>query len=193
MKLLLKTFVLLAISTSSFAQLTKGNWLVGGSSSFSSTNSSTSYPNNAEVKSEEINLAISPNLGYFLLDKFAIGLSPSFTWGKGKATTVGGGNTNIKRFLIGPFARYYLLDIEKPYNILVGASYQYGIYSFKPTNGKLATFSVAAGPVIYFNSSVGLEFTFGYASRVDDIKDSYKTTQKGFQMGIGFQIHLEKE
>ncbi len=172
------------------AQLTKGNWVVGGSGSFYSSKSTFSSPSFSQ-HSEGFDLNISPNVGYFIVDKFVVGLSPSFSWGKFEDN--GGGNSNIKRFLIGPFAKYYFLNTDKPFNILLAASYQHGVYSFKPTTGNSSTFLVAAGPVIYLNSSVGLEFTLGYASKVDDIKNNYKTTQKGFQMGIGFQIHLEKE
>ncbi len=49
-----------------------------------------------------------------------------------------------------------------------------------------------AGPVIFFNTSVGLEFLLGYSSSIEDIKDRYKNSIQGFQIGIGFQIHLEK-
>jgi hypothetical protein len=201
MKKLFIAFVFVFILQSAQSQLTKGNWLVGGSGSFYSSNTFTENPVFRQ-KAEEFNLSVVPTIGYFFIDKFVVGLSPNFSWGKGtngdaidaNGNIIGSGaSSNIKRFLIGPFARYYLLDTEKPYNILIGASYQYGIYSSKPTTGKLNTFSVAAGPVIYFNSSVGLEFTLGYTSRIDDIKDNYKTTQKGLQIGIGFQIHLEKE
>ena len=192
MKLLLKTLLLLTISTSSFAQLSKRNWLVGGSGSFYSSNS-TYKTSNYYQESEEFNLGISPSIGYFFADKLAAGLRPSFSWGKGEVTTTGGGKSDIKRFLIGPFVRYYLLSPEKPSNILTEANYQFGTISFSPGKGSISSYSIAAGPVIYFNSSVGLEFTIGYNSRTEDAENSYKTTQKGLQIGIGFQIHLEKE
>ena len=55
------------------------------------------------------------------------------------------------------------------------------------------------GTVVYFNSCVGIEFLLGYSSSLENIEgfredaeDFLKETRKGFQMGIGFQIHLEK-
>lgn len=189
MKKLLFTFFFFLFFQFSKGQLTQGNWLTGGSASFSSTNSN--YSNQTmNAKSEEIYLALSPNMGYFLLDKFALGVSPAFTWGKGEFES--GITTNTKRFLIGPFARLYLLNTERPFNILTNASYQFGLYSSEGAKGKINTFSVGAGPVIFFNSSVALEVILGYGSRVEDVKGVYKSTQSGFQMGIGFQIHLEK-
>lgn len=200
MKRLIIALVFTFILHSGYSQLNKENWLVGGSASFSSTNSSYKTPGFSQ-KSNEFNLSLSPNVGYFLLDKFAIGLTPTFSWGKSEGgdaidnnrNVVGsGGTSNVKRFLIGPFVRYYILDTEKAFNILVSAAYQYGIYSFKPTRGIINNLSFATGPVIFFNSSVGLEFLVGYGSRIEDVEGSYRNTQKGMQIGIGFQIHLEK-
>jgi hypothetical protein len=68
------------------------------------------------------------------------------------------------------------------------------LYWFTPTKGSINTFSASAGPVIYFNSSVGMEFLLGYYSRKEVIQQNGDIInhQKGFQIGIGFQIHLEK-
>jgi len=49
-----------------------------------------------------------------------------------------------------------------------------------------------AGPVIYFNSSVGLEVLLGYSSSLEDVENANKEVRKGFQVAVGFQIHLEK-
>jgi hypothetical protein len=51
------------------------------------------------------------------------------------------------------------------------------------------TFFINAGPVIFLNSSVGVEFTIGYSST--HIKGN-NDNNNVFQTGIGFQIHLEK-
>lgn len=200
MKKLFISFFLFSLLQSAHSQLTKGNWLVGGNASFSSANSTYKTPNLSQ-KSDELNLSLSPNVGYFLLNKFALGLTPTFSWNKSEGgdaidnngNVIGsGGSSNVQRFLIGPFARYYVLSTEKPFNILVSAAYQFGTYSSKPTKGTVNNFSFGAGPVIFFNSSVGLEFLLGYGSRTEDVDGNYKSTQKGMQIGIGFQIHLEK-
>ena len=55
-------------------------------------------------------------------------------------------------------------------------------------------FNFKAGPSIFFNSSVALEFTLEYQlSDYDYLSGSgsqYKFTN--FNIGVGFQIHLEK-
>ncbi|HTO34785.1 MAG: hypothetical protein RBR78_01190 [Flavobacteriaceae bacterium] len=58
------------------AQITKGNWMVGGNANFNHTKyeSFGDYP--SEGKSSGIQLNAS--LGYFVIDNFAVGISPSF-------------------------------------------------------------------------------------------------------------------
>jgi len=108
----------------------------------------------------------------------------------------GGLTSNVSRFEFGPFARFYFLPADNQYNILADVSYQYGIYYSKPTKGKINTLSASAGTVVFFNSSVGLEFLLGYYSRKEVIPLTTSgeniTKQKGFQISVGFQIHLEK-
>ncbi|HSR37582.1 MAG TPA: hypothetical protein VLL95_01610 [Phnomibacter sp.] len=174
------------------SQLTKGTWIAGGAASFYSTQNK--YASNiANQTSDVLRLSINPSIGYFLADKFAIGLRPNYTKNKAQVTSTSGLATNENRFDIGPFARYYFLQAEKQFNLLADISYQYGVYWFKPTKGNRNTFSASAGTVVFFNSSVGLELLLGYYTQKETINDAVKTIneQKGLQMTIGFQFHLE--
>lgn len=158
-------------------QITKGNWLAGGSGSFNTQQGLISTVN---VKSYTINL--SPDIGYFFADKFAGGLKPNIAYRE----TINYGSKNKSTYLgIGPFVRYYFLPVENRVNILAEGAYQYAT----EFNGFIENdFSFSLGPVIYFNSSVGLEITLNY-----DKINSQTTNVKTFSLGIGFQIHLEKE
>ena len=191
MKTLMLLFFMLSFSITTWSQLDKGNFLVGGTGkfySYTSTNSSSSY--NVEAKYTQIDL--SPAIGYFVADKLAFGLKPTVSSIKGKVTSAGGGSTNVQRYLIGPFGRYYFLNKENNYNIVSDVSYQFGFFGGGLAKGKLATFSALAGPVIYFNTTVGIEFLLGYSYSKEDVEQANKEIRKGFQLGIGFQIHLEK-
>lgn len=173
------------------AQLDKGTWLAGGTGkfySYTSQYSSATYSNEASYTQ----IDLSPNVGYFVVDKLAFGIRPTFSSIKGKVTTAGGGSTNVQRYWIGPFGRYYFLKPDKQVNIVTDVAYQYGIFNAGGQKGKLNTFSAMAGPVVYFNSSVGLEFLLGYSSSLEDVEQANKESRKGFQIGIGFQIHLQK-
>jgi len=174
------------------AQLTKATWLVGGTGNFLSSKNTYTSPDYFS-SSDRIDVNVSPNIGYFIADKFAVGLRPNFSKSKGVVDGSGGGNTNENRLEFGPFVRYYFLQTDKQYNILTDLSYQYGLYWFTPTKGNINTLSASAGTVVFFNSSVGLEFLLGYYSRkeIKQQNPDFVTDKKGFQMGVGFQIHLE--
>lgn len=174
------------------AQIDKGIWLVGGTGNFLSSNYENSGPTFSS-KSNRVDIAISPNVGYFVLDKLALGLKTSFTKYKEQITGTGGLYSNVNRFSFGPFVRYYFLEKDRQYNLLTEVNYQYGLYSFKPTKGNSNSFNAAIGPVIYFNTSVGLEFLLGYYNTKETIKQNGDNIikQSGFQVSIGFQIHLE--
>jgi hypothetical protein len=176
------------ISLNSKAQLNKGTWLIGGSGSFSST---TNTFNSASVNfnSDVTEINITPNVGYFLLDKFPAGLKTSYTVSRTKEFQ--GAYGNQQRFEIGPFARYYFLDKEKIFNILTDASYQFGFANLTGVHGNINTMTLMAGPALYFNSSVGLEFLFGYSNRRERF-DGIDSQQKGLKVSLGFQFHLEK-
>lgn len=180
----MKTIKILALSlflftVSANAQITKGNWMVGGDANF--TNSEVK-DKNGEIIGSGNGIRISPNIGYFFIDKFAVGINGNFNYGKtnGSPSSIGYGG--------GPFARYYFLKPEKRVNVFAEANYNYytsKTQGFDSTNG--STYRFKAGPVIYFNSSVGLELSLNYSTEVFS-----NNTSKYFTVGFGFQIHLEK-
>ena len=170
------------------AQITKYNWLVGGSANFSS---STENLNNNNEKINSTTLAILPNIGYFIVDKFAVGISSGVSLIQAKSNNV---KSNVTSYKIGPFARYYFLEAEKTSNLFLQASFSYGINRFKNFSNNVVknknySYLISGGPVVYFNTSVGLEFTAGwnYEKRIEDNSNS-----SSFLLGIGLQIHLEK-
>lgn len=174
------------------SQLTKGIWLAGGTGKFyayKSQYSSATYSNEASYTQ----IDLSPNIGYFVADKLAFGLRPTFSSIKGEVTGPGGLRTNTQRYAVGPFGRFYVLSTDKQFNLLTDISYQHGITNLDGKKiGNFNEFSVLVGPVVYFNSSVGLEFLLGYSASLEEKEQAYRETKKGFQIGIGFQIHLEK-
>jgi hypothetical protein len=181
MKTLKIAISILLFTFTTNAQITKGNWMVGGSGSYinysikSSANGNTIDSNNSQ-------LLISPTIGYFVANNFACGLSSNFGISMpetGRHSTTYG---------IGPFARYYFLKPEKMINILTQVGYYYGISN---DESKTNNVDFKAGPVVFFNKSVGLEFTINYSiSKYSD--SSYNSTSRILNIGVGFQIHLEK-
>ena len=186
-----KTILLIIISCFTVknvnSQITKGNWMVGGNASFLFTNSNTD-----NVGSKTTNINIAPNIGYFFIDKFAGGVRLSFNREHTKFAP--GNNFQIfTNYSIGPFFRYYFLPKDRQYNILSEASYQFGSDKVETSNsttsnGRSNNFTFSVGPVIYFNTSVGIEFLLNYKSAGNYVN----SRSNSFGVGIGFQIHLEK-
>lgn len=189
---------LFAFSTFFFkaqSQLTKGIWLVGGSGSFYSYHEDYQTPS-VDVTAKYTTIDVSASIGYFSIDKLSGGLRPYFSSFKGESS--GGGIINYHRLAVGPFARYYFLNTEKPFNLLADVSYQFGTnrdnagLSYK---GKFNMFSIMAGPEVFFNTSAGLEILMGYAQKITSLDNSpqaSKSNKKGLQVSLGFQLHLER-
>lgn len=88
-------FVFLIITTNLIAQLDKKTWLVGGTGSMTTTKSN--YRSDTYYQeSDELKVNFNPNIGYFIGDKFALGLKQTFSWVKIEVTTDGGLFTNVK-------------------------------------------------------------------------------------------------
>jgi len=161
------------------AQITKHNWLVGGNAIFSRQQEKLI---GSDIKSTSIQ--INPNFGYFIVDKFSVGLRPGFGYLNLKTDTYHNKTTS---WVVGPFVRYYFLSTTNRTNLIAETSYQY----FSSSNGdsqNLLLFS--AGPVIFLNQSVGVELTANYkVFKTINTEISSKT----FFIAIGLQVHLERE
>lgn len=86
------------------------------------------------------------------------------------------------------------MDTENITNLFLQGSFGYGLIRTRDSNNNLAkskytTYSIMGGPVIYFNTSVGLEFTAGwnYFKTINE-----KSSNGSLLLGIGLQIYLEK-
>jgi hypothetical protein len=105
---MLKSFVLIIIeillSLNSNSQITKDNWLLGGTGTFS--HDKTTFSTGKSV-STQIN--INPRVGYFVAARFAVGLFGDCGWVSAKSNNIKSSYTN---YGIGPFIRYYLLSVN---------------------------------------------------------------------------------
>lgn len=120
MKLIKQLFILiiLFISTAN-AQITKGNWMVGGSGSF--TNYKNTYPdNNTETVQTGYAFDLLPNVGYFVVDNFSIGSIIGFSF-----INPSGPENNSLNFGLAPFVRYYFRKSDKIINPFLQASYSF--------------------------------------------------------------------
>jgi hypothetical protein len=189
-KTLMKTTKLFFILTlfsflTSNAQITKGNWMVGGTGNFSSYES-TYKSNGNEITNKGIGINISPKIGYFLADKFVIGTSLSIGYTKPKESD------NSFGYGIGPYARYYFLNVDRHVNFFTEVNYIFGETKSGDNKSKSNGYGLKAGSVFFFNNSVGLEVSLDYNSSKLAPNNSDNSTYNNLQIGLGFQIHLEK-
>jgi hypothetical protein len=154
----------------------------GGSGSFTSEKQ---YSTIDDSSYKTYHYDLNTGIGYFFMNKLAAGLKISYEGFTSKYL----GGSNMSLYSLGPYARYYFFNPEKNYNLFIESSYLIGAYSSGDFKNNSRAFNVSAGPTIYFNSSVGLEFFLQYSN----IKFSEGTSASArIQAGIGFQIYLEK-
>lgn len=159
------------------SQITKGYWLLSGNASISSSKNSSA----ASIQFKQTDIQVSTAVGHFVTDKLALGLRPSFSYGSNNV----GNSSSV--FGVGPFVRYYVLKPESIVNLFSDVSYSYEAISGGQKSNR---FTLFAGPVVYFNTSVGMEFLLGYSTTKII---GFGGRNNKIQFGVGFQFHLEKE
>ena len=190
MKLITLLCISLAITTGAAAQIKKGQFLIGGNISFESIENEGNYAANYETK----NFFVSPNIGYFIIEKLAGGLR--FDLRSYRSTSPN--NYRQTNTSVSPFIRYYFLPSTKNINVFIDLGYL--SYKSKYTNmqpqsssykDKSSGYSISAGPVMFLTKQVALEFILGYKYIKADGFNDYKSST--FNTGLGLQIHLGKE
>lgn len=181
--------LVLGITMTSFAQINRGQFLIGGLINFQSTKNE--YSNDPNYKLNTI--SISPNIGYFIIDKIAAGVRIDIRSYKSNSGVLEARETTTG---IEPFLRYYFLPGSKKVNAFIDGSYVHdktktryyssSDYFFEMSRG----YHFSAGPSIFLTNQIALEFTVGY----EHIKsnDSGNAKVSTFSSGFGLQVHLGK-
>lgn len=173
MKKIFLALILIASVSNSFSQTSKKTWLIGGSASYSSTK---------EGDLTNTVLDISPRIGYFVANNFAVGVNVGIN------KTHDEGN-NISNVSFGPYVRYYFLPIGDNVKFFGNANIFIGNEDEGLGNSKLSGWGLAAGPAIFLNKSVALETFISYTSTkagIEQVKDNT------LSFNVGVQIHFGK-
>ena len=186
---------LVFLSISANCQLDKRYWLIGGTGNFYTYKDNYSASGQPTITGRITEINLAANIGYFFADKLAAGLRPGIISTKSIGSNSAFVSTEVSKVYIGPFARYYFLHKDKEFNLLLDGSYQFGTYS-NFGKGSFQSASIMAGSEIFFNTSVGIEFLLGYLYQKDTkdgTQNGYEYMKKGFNVSVGFQIHLTKD
>ena len=151
-------------------QTEKGDWIVGGRVDLNTGENST-------------HIGFSPSAGIFVIKNFAVGGNFLIDYSKS-------GDVKSTDFGIGPFLRYYFTDAKaRP---LLHASVNYLSSKFKSpavsTTNNGINLLAAGGVAVFINQNVAIEVLAGYSyTKYKDFDGS-----GGFNLGIGFQVYLNK-
>ena len=158
----------------SFAQVTKGNLMPGGSIAFRSTNYTDGDDNSTHLQ-------IMPSLGYFFADRIAGGIKIHYAH-------YSNSDEKFNELLGGVFTRYYFLNVQKRTNVFAEANFALGTekYSGYPSENKYQ-FGISAGPAIFINPHFAIETTLDWRSvKFNNDKGRYNS----FGLAIGLQVHF---
>ncbi len=211
----LSCFVLL-LSLGLNAQTEKGHFITGLGSNFSllvpssmginfgSSKFHSNHPNFVDSEADKsFYMQLSPRLGYFIRDNFAVGLDLSYGYDQNK-DGLSGDLLKTSTFGAGPFLRYYY-----PINNFYLYGEVFASYLSSTTNidfsdntliedieskenslkyGLAAGMSLPLNKRTFFDTSIGYNF-LRYKPEVIGEHDDYWTTQS-FSLQLGFSIFI---
>ncbi|MCF6223439.1 MAG: hypothetical protein L3J34_06890 [Flavobacteriaceae bacterium] len=179
MKKTILVISILFLSINIKAQITKGYWMLGGNGSFSYYDAKRDNSNTDPTW----NVVVSPNIGYFVIDKLAVGSYTTFSFR---------GNNNRYFLSLSPFLRYYFLNPDKKINFFTEVSFTNSIRFIKNNENTLSYgYNIKPGLIYFLNSSVALEASLKYY--YGKAPDANNLISNGLIFGIGLQIHLERK
>ena len=186
--------------------LTKGNFILGSTVGFSTAssdvNQSTNGVENNDSGPSSLQISISPNVGYFLLDRLALGIGMDYTYSSLKEQSED--RTNDSDLLFGPFARYYL-PIDDGMAFFFETDLGFGTSTDEQTIGdnkqRISTniFAIGVGPgfTIYSSRAIGIEAVMKYnfaRSEFDTeqggLKTNTVTKTNQFDVSLGLQFYF---
>lgn len=196
MKKIVTVIALALICSGAYAQFNQGRYLAGGSLSFSTLTGKQKTDNATNTYGHQTNFSLAPDIGYFVIDKLAVGASLNLS----TSTSKGDGSDDSKHtetdFTLTPFVRYYLDQ-----GIFFQGQVGFGSGSSKDKNDGSNTtvttkhgvfnWALAAGYAYFLNDNVALEPTVGYGASTNNYKNpDYKDIRSGLFINIGLQVYL---
>jgi outer membrane protein W len=192
MKYIYTLILLFFLHLQGFSQTEKKSWLIGGSANGAIHLNTYKY----------YSYGIAPQVGYFLFNNFAVGLTPYCSFGyysNSKSSAVG----------IGPFLRYYLGKSKVRFFIEAGSQYSFQNILYKnfqnipPPNDNLKikdntwNENISAGAVYFITKNIGLEakVQFSYAKTKSYSNSAILTASSPnpnsyLFIRVGFQIYV---
>ncbi|OBW42353.1 OmpW family protein [Chryseobacterium sp. MOF25P] len=169
----------IALCGLSNAQMSKGDWVISGNTGMGFNNVNTTFK--AEGQSEDgpkvSTFSVTPSVGYFVIDKLAVGIDLGFTTA---TTKYDGEKTTTTSFAVMPTATYYFANDSK-FVPFLGAGVGYASVKNKAS-------------VDFMGVSESEEVTTdGLAWKVKGGVTYMATQSLGINLGVGFDQFSNKE
>jgi hypothetical protein len=198
-------FLLLAAGSLNGQFMESGDFLMGSTVGFSSTSSKvtqSSATGGGEKTPRSLQINLNPNIGYFLMDDFALGIGLDYTYSHQRDAD--NNRRTDSDFLFGPFMRYYLPVQEKMafFGVLdfgFGNSSNENLLVAGNESVSSNIFAVGVGPgfTILSSNAIGIEAIFKYnfaRSKFDTelagVRTSTTTNTNQFDISLGVQLYF---
>lgn len=190
MKKILLTLIAALAFTASYAQFTKGRMLAGGNVSLSTSSNKLDQGGSLTTTSTGTSFQLAPNVGYFIIDNFAIGAGVGFGLSTSKTkNSTPEIKSNSTVFEFEPFVRYYLkqgIFFEGQFGLGTSKTKFVGTTTNTSTQNT-TTWSLGAGYPYFLNDNVAIEPFLGYRRRSND---NGGPVQSSLFLSVGLQVYL---
>ena len=198
--------VLLSSALLSAQVLDQGNFLIGSTIGLSVAESNVKLQASSQNEegdgpsSSQFNLA--PNVGYFVVDQFALGIGMDYTFSAIKEPSED--RNEDSNLLFGPFLRYYV-PVGDDMAVFLQTDFGFGnatddqMISGERQRISSNIFALGVGPgfTIFSNSAIGIEALFKYNfarssfdTEINVVKTTTTTTSNQFDLSIGVQFYF---
>lgn len=193
-KLLCCLTTLLVTAQVTYGQTGKGSWLLGGDLSYSSYESRLSQ-GGMNIKSTNLSYYVQPRVGYFVYDRFAVGVDLEIGW---NTSTIDNGlqktETRANNNFVSAFARYFFykhMFVQGSY----GAGNNNADSSLPASNREFSgtKWTLGFGYAIFLRKSSALELSLSSRTSIlTDKSGQLTSTVDELLVGLGLQIYLSK-
>lgn len=196
----------IALCGLSNAQMSKGDWVISGNTGMGFNNVNTTFK--AEGQSEDgpkvSTFSLTPSVGYFVIDKLAVGIDLGFTTA---TTKYDGEKTTTTSFAVMPTATYYFANDSK-FVPFLGAGVGYasvknkasvdfmGVSESEEVTTDGLAWKVKGGVTYMATQSLGINLGVGFDQFSN--KESYegidlKTKVSTFGVNVGFSYFIKSK
>ncbi|AZB28960.1 MULTISPECIES: OmpW family outer membrane protein [Chryseobacterium] len=196
----------IALCGLSNAQMSKGDWVISGNTGMGFNNVNTTFK--AEGQSEDgpkvSTFSVTPSVGYFVIDKLAVGIDLGFTTA---TTKYDGEKTTTTSFAVMPTATYYFANDSK-FVPFLGAGVGYasvknkasvdfmGVSESEEVTTDGLAWKVKGGVTYMATQSLGINLGVGFDQFSN--KESYegidlKTKVSTFGVNVGFSYFIKSK